>query len=37
MSFFGKILDKLGFARRSEAAAYAVRKRLVSLDDDDPA
>ena len=27
------ILDKLGLSRRSEAAAYAVRKRLVSLDD----
>ncbi len=29
------ILDKLGLSRRSEAAAYAVRKRLVSLDDED--
>jgi DNA-binding NarL/FixJ family response regulator len=29
------ILDKLGMSRRSEAAAYAVRKRLVSLEDDD--
>jgi two-component system response regulator DevR len=28
------ILDKLGLNRRSEAAAYAVRKRLVSLDDE---
>ena len=28
------ILDKLGLARRSEAAVYAVRNRLVSLDDD---
>ena len=28
------ILDKLGLSRRSEAAVYAVRKRLVSLDDD---
>lgn len=28
------ILDKLGMSRRSEAAAYAVRKRLVSLDDE---
>ena len=28
------ILDKLGLSRRSEAAAYAVRKRLVSLDDE---
>jgi DNA-binding NarL/FixJ family response regulator len=27
------ILDKLGLSRRSEAAAYAVRKRLVALDD----
>ena len=27
------ILDKLGMSRRSEAAAYAVRKRLVNLDD----
>jgi DNA-binding NarL/FixJ family response regulator len=29
------ILDKLGMSRRSEAAVYAVRKRLVSLDDED--
>ena len=29
------ILDKLGLSRRSEAAVYAVRKRLVSLDDED--
>jgi two-component system, NarL family, response regulator DevR len=29
------ILDKLGLSRRSEAAVYAVRKRLVSLDDDE--
>jgi two-component system response regulator DevR len=29
------ILDKLGLSRRSEAAVYAVRKRLVTLDDDD--
>ncbi len=28
------ILDKLGLSRRSEAAVYAVRKRIVSLDDD---
>ena len=28
------ILDKLGLSRRSEAAAYAVRKRLVSIDDE---
>jgi two-component system response regulator DevR len=28
------ILDKLGMSRRSEAAVYAVRKRLVSLDDE---
>jgi DNA-binding NarL/FixJ family response regulator len=28
------ILDKLGLSRRSEAAVYAVRKRLVSLDDE---
>ena len=28
------ILDKLGLSRRSEAAVYAVRKRLVALDDD---
>jgi len=27
------ILDKLGLSRRSEAAVYAVRKRLVSLED----
>ncbi|HLH21049.1 MAG TPA: response regulator transcription factor [Chloroflexota bacterium] len=29
------ILDKLGLSRRSEAAVYAVRKRLVALDDDE--
>ncbi len=29
------ILDKLGMSRRSEAAVYAVRKGLVSLDDDE--
>jgi DNA-binding NarL/FixJ family response regulator len=29
------ILDKLGLSRRSEAAVYAVRKRLVSLDDEE--
>lgn len=29
------ILDKLGMSRRSEAAVYAVRKRLVSLDDEE--
>ena len=29
------ILDKLGLSRRSEAAVYAVRKRLVSLEDDE--
>lgn len=28
------VLDKLGLSRRSEAAVYAVRKRLVALDDD---